>query len=107
MASLFNKARASLGLYSKSSGYFPELTTSAGPESTGAGSKREESGVSKLRSASKRRKRKRRLRQQREEAARKIQRAWKMYLDPYYGMDPEDAEYERYLDWKAEERGFY
>ena len=67
MASLFNKARASLGLYSKSSGYFPELTTSAGPESTGAGSKREESGVSKLRSASKRRKRKRRLRQQRED----------------------------------------
>jgi len=33
MASLFDKAKAKLGLYGKSSGYFPELTTTAGPES--------------------------------------------------------------------------
>jgi len=40
------------------------------------------------------------FREKREEAARKIQRAWKQYLDTYYGMDS-DEEDDRYSDWWA------
>ena len=71
MASLFDRARAKLGLYNTSSGYFPELTTDAGRD-TGSGKSRD--GGSLASSAADRRKkrrRKRRLRQQREEAARR------------------------------------
>ena len=38
------------------------------------------------------------FREKREEAARKIQRAWKQYLDTYYDSDDED---DRYSDWWA------
>jgi hypothetical protein len=41
------------------------------------------------------------FREKREEAARKIQRAWKQYLDTYYDSDDEDDLVGRYSDWWA------
>ena len=71
MASLFDRARAKLGLYNTPSGYFPELTTDLGRD-TGSGKSRDGGSLAKSAAENrKKRRRKRRLRQQREEAARR------------------------------------
>lgn len=71
MVSLFDEARAKLGLYNTPSGYFPELTTDVGRD-TGSGKSRDGGSLAKSAAENrKKRRKKRRLRQQREEAARR------------------------------------